>query len=67
MVYDSGYTYESLEPLMEELCALIDSAGGSKLEVNYFKNQLVSSYPLPADNFYLILVCNRAVFPYKVL
>ena len=40
MVYDSGYTYESLEPLMEELCALIDSAGGSKLEVNHYKNQL---------------------------
>lgn len=33
MVYYSGYTYESLEPLMEKLCALLASADVSKFQV----------------------------------
>ena len=37
MVYYSGYTYESLEPLMEKLCALIASADVSKFQVNFHK------------------------------
>jgi hypothetical protein len=33
MVYYSGYTYESLEPLMEKLCGLVASADVSKFQV----------------------------------
>ncbi|EFX70326.1 G2/mitotic-specific cyclin B, copy B-like protein [Daphnia pulex] len=32
MVYYSGYTYESLEPLMEKLCGLVASADVSKFQ-----------------------------------
>ncbi|XP_059351894.1 LOW QUALITY PROTEIN: G patch domain-containing protein 1-like [Daphnia carinata] len=34
MVYYSGYTYESLEPLMEKLCGLIAAADVSKFQHN---------------------------------
>ncbi len=60
MVYYSGYTYESLEPLMEKLCALIASADVSKFQVAVFALEFLG-FVLILNFFFFSKGCSQKV------
>lgn len=68
MVYYSGYTYESLEPLMEKLCALIASADVSKFQAvrkKYACSKLYNISTIPHLKSPLVTVLAKRAAPIK--